>query len=282
MKIRPFTATDADYAAFFAVFDAVWVDQKVDPDHFRHHDAGWNQDYLYARLLAEEAGQVVGVAIGMEGWWLTEPGSFYLNVLVHPDWRRRAIGSELYQSIKAEIQATGKEIRHYTAETRADQVGGLAFLARHGYSEQSRYPRSELQLADVDWSRLASSDARMAELGITIEPLSELMASHPDWREQLYELEWIFEQDEPSPDEHNKMPFDTWCQRRLETPLFRPEGWFVALAGGRFVGMSCLWPNRQMAARMHTGWTGVDRPFRRQGVATAMKLRAAAFARSRG
>ena len=282
MKIRKFAATDADYAAFFALMDAVWTDQKVDPDHFRHYDASWNPAYLYQRLLAEEDGQVIGVAIGMESWWLAEAGSFYLTVLVHPDWRRRTIGTQLYESLKDDIHDSDKEIRQYTAETRADQIGGLAFLARHGFCEDHRYPRSELQLATVDWSRQAIYDARMAEQNIAIEPLSALMAKHRDWREQLYELEWVFAQDEPTPEEHAKTPFAEWCKRRLETPLFMPEGWFVAVSGGRFVGLSCLWPDKQIPERMHTGWTGVDRPFRRRGLATAMKLRAAAFARSRG
>ena len=63
----------------------------------------------------------------------------------------------------------------------------------------------------------------------------------------------------------------------LDDPALDPEAWFVALHNGRWIGMSNLWLNDAQRQRLDVGLTGTLRPFRRQGVATALKLHTIRF-----
>jgi GNAT superfamily N-acetyltransferase len=78
-----------------------------------------------------------------------------------------------------------------------------------------------------------------------------------------------------------QVPFDRWCQDILDSPLFLEDGYFVAIDGGEYVGMSNLWANRA-SDDLNTGLTGVVRSYRRRGIATALKVRAIAYARAQG
>ncbi len=53
----------------------------------------------------------------------------------------------------------------------------------------------------------------------------------------------------------------------------------MAVDGDEYVGMSNLWDDRASDA-LYTGLTGVKRSHRRRGIATALKVRAIAYARA--
>ena len=65
-------------------------------------------------------------------------------------------------------------------------------------------------------------------------------------------------------------------------PDYIPEGYFLALDGDRYVGMSSLWNRRVKKGEVYTKLTGVVRSHRRRGIATALKVRAHEFAKSIG
>jgi GNAT superfamily N-acetyltransferase len=56
----------------------------------------------------------------------------------------------------------------------------------------------------------------------------------------------------------------------------------IALEGNKWVGMSGLWASEADQEMLYTGLTGVVRSHRRKGIATAMKVRAVAFAKRYG
>ena len=68
----------------------------------------------------------------------------------------------------------------------------------------------------------------------------------------------------------------------LGSPGFNPDGQYLALDGGQWVGTSALWTSQAMPERLYTGLTGVVRSHRRMGIATALKVRAIGFAKEYG
>ena len=61
-----------------------------------------------------------------------------------------------------------------------------------------------------------------------------------------------------------------------------PEALFLARAGDRYLGYTCLNVRESDGDTLIQGWTGVRPEERGQGLATALKLRAAAYAKSCG
>lgn len=75
--------------------------------------------------------------------------------------------------------------------------------------------------------------------------------------------------------------YRTWFLEKPETLL---EGWFVAVdkASGAYVGMSELQRNLEDPERLNTGFACVARAYRRQGIATALKVKGLEFAKAHG
>ncbi len=65
-------------------------------------------------------------------------------------------------------------------------------------------------------------------------------------------------------------------------PWFDANAWALAKDGERWVGLSVLYIVSGKPDMLSSGLTGVIRPYRRQGIATALKLRNIAFARQYG
>jgi GNAT superfamily N-acetyltransferase len=118
--------------------------------------------------------------------------------------------------------------------------------------------------------------------GITILALSELRHMDTDWQRQLYELDWVLTLDEPQPDTPTKLPFEQYVKREIDAPGFLPDGWFVALDAGDYVGMAQLHKNEEDAEQLRMGFTGVIRGYRQRGVATALKVHTIAYAQRVG
>lgn len=282
LAIRNFEANKANYQALFDIIDATWTDEKVDVDSFMHMEKNRNPKHYFGRVVAEVDKQIVGSCMFSETWWTTVPNEYRINVSVLPSYRKQGIGSALYDYAAKQIVKDGHTIECIRSSSREDQSAGNQFLLKRSFVEDNRYPRSELQLAKFVTAPFAHYEQRMADQGIVIKPLSQVIPTDSGWQQKIYELSWVFEQDEPTPEEPTKIPFDEWVKDELENPQFRPEGWAMALDGERYAGMSCLWPDKHFPDRLHTGWTGVDRPYRKRGIATAMKLKAIEYARAYG
>ena len=57
-----------------------------------------------------------------------------------------------------------------------------------------------------------------------------------------------------------------------------PKGWFVALDGEQYIGLTVLEKGSDNVERLMTSFTGVRRAYRRRGIATALKVHSIQFA----
>jgi mycothiol synthase len=282
MVIRPFANNQADYLALTAVYNAVYPEEPASLAEWQYRDAVWNPRYYYERFLAVVAGRVVGVGRAMEPAWSYRPGKYDLDVAVHPNFRRRGIGSALYDQIIATLGEREPAPNLLTTQTLESQGDGLHFLRQRGFQPLLRVIRSRLELEHFDPSPYQERAARLAARNIRLLTISELAPHDPDWQHKLWELMWQINQDVPYADAPTRTPFEEFQKRTLQNPLFSGERFFIALDGEQFVGLTDLWPVPSMPERLDIWLTGVIRSHRRLGIATALKLRAIAYARQVG
>ena len=137
----------------------------------------------------------------------------------------------------------------------------------------------------VAWVRLslslddeASATPTRSLAGLTITSLQELGDSESH-RHLVYDLNRACSADIPGRGDF--FTFEEYVPLRFDAPGARLDGIVLALDHDRAVGLCQLTcpPGRRWA---FIEMTGVLRPYRRQGVATAMKLRALATARTWG
>lgn len=280
VSFRPFRDTESDYEAIVAVENANHPDSPFSASERRFYDETRDQKYLFERIVAEENGRVVGFASYGQPWWSFKEGKYFFGIQVHPDWHDADVGGALYGKVSEELRA--HRPTQLVSDCREDQQYMVELLCTLGYEAVMRMPQSELDVQQFDSSRFAAICDKVRNSGIRVENLAVVVDEDADWKRKLWDLEWEILQDVPSPEPLTRMTFELWEKRVLESPNFALDGQTIARDGDRFIGMSGLWTSEANPKKLYTGLTGVIRTHRRQGIATAMKVKGIVFAQVNG
>lgn len=280
MKITIATQSDQEYAAFAALEKLEWGNSAPTVEQLKHWDAIAPADQIRQTFAVEIDGQVMGRAVYGHTTWVFEPNKFYLYLIVHPDYRRQGVGTAIYQWLLADL-AQHRPVKLLVG-TREDKPSALAFLQKEGFTQVMRYPLSRLDLTDFDPGRYATTLQQVADSGITITTIAQLTKSDPDYRMKAYEMDREISPDVPHFGTPTVPTFEQYQKYTFDNPSCLPDGWFVALDGQEYVGLSNLWRNFHDDKQWDTGFTGVKRSHRRRGIATALKVNALAYAKSQG
>ncbi|MEI8308026.1 MAG: GNAT family N-acetyltransferase [Chloroflexales bacterium] len=280
LTIRPFKASDADYADAVRVGNAVFPEYIDTVDDWRFEDANRAAYIQRRRWLADLGGATVAYGNYSQFESMYHPRKFSIFVAVLPTHQGQGIGSALYNEI---VSALGRlEPISLRARTRADMSGSMRFLQSRGYQEDMREWESRLDMDAFDLAPYAGHEATLRAEGIRIATMTDLLERDPDCHEKLWALDVELTNDVPQPEPHTlitREAFESWV---FGNPNFLPDGYFVALDGLDYVGSSALWNSQADPTELYTGLTGVRRIYRRRGIALALKLRGIAYARQRG
>jgi GNAT superfamily N-acetyltransferase len=280
LTIRPFTASDADYADAVRVVNAVYPEYIDTVEDWRFEDANRAPHIQRRRWLADLGGATVAYGNYSQFEDMYHPRKFGVFVAVLPDHQGQGIGAALYNEI---VLAVGRlEPISLRSRAREDMARSVRFLSARGYVEDMREWESRLDVDTFDPAPYAGHEAALRADGLRIATLAELLEKDPGCREKLWALDVELVRDVPHPEPHTPITreaFDSWV---FGNPNFLPDGYFVALDGVDYVGSSALWNSRADPTELYTGLTGVRRAYRRRGIALALKLRGIAYARQRG
>ncbi len=277
LLISDFDYSDADYAAIVAVGNLVYPEYPDTVEDWKHGDAHRPAHLKYHRWLARLGEQVVAYANYSQHESMYNPQLFHVEIAVRPDHEGRGIGRAIYATI-GEALAPFDPIR-LRCRTRADKAHALRFIAALGYNEDHRDWESRLDVTSFDPAPYADHEARVRANGITVRTAEELLASDPDARRKLYELDLKLSEDVPHPEPQTGFTYESFEHFVFNNPSALFDGFFVAVDGEHYVGMSNLWKSQADASELYTGLTGVRRDYRRRGIALALKLRAIDYAR---
>jgi len=147
-----------------------------------------------------------------------------------------------------------------------------------GFAHRVRFENIVLD----EYSSLIS---KLDSKGIQFYDAKNEMKDFPDHYKKLEELMWNFFQDMPMPEgiAHTRIPFDQFMkyQNRFEEKLYGIE--IVAVDGEKYIGSTDIYVMPK--SDPYTAWTGslgVRREYRRQGIATALKVKAFEKLRAKG
>ena len=273
LLIRDFDET-RDFPAVVQITNRAWPDR---PGTVEEWEDWWNRrntSYFFHRDVIEVNGQMVAWGDVSESEWEYVPGKYNLNINVDPDWRGRGIATRWYQHALENVLAK-RDLKPIllAVGTREDQPEARSMLAKLGFEQKKRYPRSLLDVAAFDPAPLAWAFDKIQQHGIVLKRLSDLQQSDPDWQRKLYDMDSEVAKDIPSPEEITPPSFEDYIKEALSGINFEPRAWFVALDGEQYVGLTQLWTDQALPTKLYTGLTGVKRSHRRKGIATALKVR---------
>jgi L-amino acid N-acyltransferase YncA len=283
LYIRPWTP--ADYPALVAAHNAAYLDAAGEPigkitlDELREMDDTRPAHCGFARWVAELDGAVVGAGEYDQAPHRFHPRKFWLELYVHPAHQGRGVGGALYDQVLTGLAARDPIV--IRTNIRADQERSLGFIQARGWYETGRIWESDLDPAQADLSSFADTDARMAALGVTIHTLPELAADR-DRDRKLYDLVWEVRQDLPAYDPPTQEPWDVFLRDRLHHPSIPPDGYFVAVRDGEYLGYVYHRTDETDPGVLHVAQLGTARKARGQGIAGALKVREVRYAQTHG
>jgi GNAT superfamily N-acetyltransferase len=194
------------------------------------------------------------------------------ELYVAPHARGRGIGAALYARAEAFARGRGAATLDAWFYQEDAHGPGSAFLQRRGFAEHQRRITSHLDLASFDAERFADHIASVERSGVRLLVYDEMFDS-VEQRHRLYALFGSF---------YTMAPYEQW-----EAVYFRSTDWpervlVLAETSGRWVGLSFIAPFNRAAGVARIPFTGMLPECRGRGIATALKVRAAALAQARG
>lgn len=282
LTISDFTGTEEEYAGVVAAHNGAWPDEPMTLESVKHRDASRSPNYYYRRVLGRVGERIVAVGFARESSWSYRPGKYYVGMDIHADFEDPRHRAQIYHLLVDALFQREPAPVLLTANAREDKAEQVRFLTERGFVAVMRFPRSRLFVDQFDFAPYAGLVERVEAGGIRIASLAELMKSDPEWQRHYYDLDWAGTQDEPSPEPLTGLPFDDFTAQIFGSPNFMPEGIFLALDGDAWVGLSGLDRDLARPDHLETGFTTVLRSHRRRQIATALKLKAIAFAKAYG
>jgi mycothiol synthase len=241
LEIRPSIAPEPTYEIVAACQRAVYGEPELALEHLRNT---WD---FWKGFTAWEAGRAVGTS-AVRGDDLV--------VFVHPDVRRRGIGTQL---LRAGEKAAPLDVLQADAVTL--EPAAAPFLRANGYEKVW-----EIWLMGVDLTAVPVEEPRWPD-GIEVRTVrTEDAAAVKKLLDEAYAAE----------PEHRPVPFDEWRQVMLGDPSFDPDVWLLAESGGELAAAALNWREGYVKDLVvHPAW-------RRRGLGEALLRRTFASFRERG
>lgn len=284
LGLTPFTLepfnyeSDAQYEAVVALNNAHFPEYPDTPDDWKRWDKKRNPDHLYERYIVREPSNDAIVACGyvMHTSGSFHPQKFRIGGFVARECEGNGIGRNLYNHLLQCLEPHNPI--KLEIDTRSDLARAVRFIEDRGYKEATREYCSELDLNTFDASRFAGYARRSAEAGVVIKSLTELIATDPDHKRKIYDMNTAIMHDVPWHDTYTPHPYEQWLKFFDDAHNRIDDAFLIATDGDDYVGVTMLFKSGATTDRLFTGLTGVLRSHRRKGVAIALKLQSLGYA----
>jgi GNAT superfamily N-acetyltransferase len=262
MQIRELDP-EADAAQVVELLVATIPTIVTSTEEWLHRQLTLPQRAQLLSLVAEVDGTIVG--LGGAGCVFFGGGgeNGFLNVRVHPEYRRRGIGNDLYRLLREHILSLDVARAASMFDESAESV---AFARKRGWSEERAETLSTLDPRTV-------TDPPPSD--VELVPVAQL-DTH-----ELHRLDEEATRDMPSLVPVDEIPYDEWLGFVWESPLFTREGSYGAVVDGRVAAISFLTASPEHG-RAFNMFTATGREYRGRGLAFAVKLASTRWAAEHG
>ena len=274
--VRP--STPEDYPLLARISTAAFPEYPSSAKEMEFNDARRDPKCRHGRWLAERGGEGVGYGEYGQRSSSYHPRRFLLQIIVAPESQGLGLGKALYEQVMTSLaEFDPLSVR---AQVRSDKARTVRFLQERGFVEDMRSFESRLDLAAFDPAAWADAVSRVRALGIEFKTLGELEEEPGHWQKH-HAMGEELAADVPSAEARTPVEKDVWMSALLKNPGLVRDAYSFGVKGGEYVGATML-RSSQSDNDLTTGLTGVRRPYRRQGVALALKVETLAWAKRNG
>lgn len=269
-------SSSADYPAIGELYTLLNPGRPVTAVDLLEADRGRDPKYQMQRWVAVSDHRVVGVGSYFQREWFYHPRKFRISVLVHPDYRRRGVGSALYAQILDGLNSLDPIA--LICDTYADCHESIRFLEGRGFEIFIRDRTLRLNLDSFDGSAYDDYETPLLAQGIRLKSAAEL-AGDPDRDQKLYALDQIITTDAPQHEYAPERSLAEYIDFAITGSSALPDALSVAVHGDDYIGFTQVMDGGDRT--LYQLLTGVRPEYRRRHIALALKLRTIAYAQAR-
>jgi GNAT superfamily N-acetyltransferase len=249
-------------------------------ENWRHHDP----DYFHDILVAEIDGQIIGFIHIGQGQ-KENSHIFFFDLFVHPQFQHQGIGTELYKQFISIVQSLGCTKIISEIYEHPNWSSGKSFFEKHQFEHISTNREYSLDLQQIDFSQYKKLLTDVFDKGFSFsEPVKDGRNSDEHYK-KLESLRWSYFQDMPYPEgiTPTRGNYDLWLKTHK---LFEKTHYGIELIVlnqiGDYVGCTKLEADNCEPKKCWTSNLGVIKEYRRQKLATALKIEALKRLQKRG
>jgi len=217
-------------------------------------------------FVAASGQEIIGFCSAQRQAGTYHPRKFMLELGVSLDFRRKGIGSALYDAMTSHLQPFS--VISLSVQVAESDVGSVKFATDRGFAEQKRDFVSELSVPSFDMSLFVESKAKMAEQGVEIRCFDEL--DSPDFRRTWYDLFCEVRQDVPRSEPPTPITFEFFDEQVINEPDLARTATLFAFKDGQCIGFTGGFHDKDNSL-LDQWLTAVKREYRGLGVAFALK-----------
>ncbi len=280
-KIEEFDYTDASYADCVEINNLHFELYPDTVDDWKRWDKVRDPKRYFKRIAMRDTQRQKLVAVGAVGnvHWGYHPRKYFVDLTVHPEYEGQGVGKSLYHALRADVEAT-KPIS-FESHTASHKPRGIRFLEDRNYELKTREYASRLELDRFDPTPFQAYLERVQASKIEFINHDELQRRFPDdWLRRLYEADSEMAMDIPYHEKPEPDPYEIWKKRHEDRPNHIPETYLLAMDGDEIAGLTVLRKSGATTDTLFTGFTAVKRPYRRRGLAMALKVANLSYAKA--
>ena len=280
IQIKNFNETNEEFKELARIDNLVNHDSISHPDDDKRE---WNirdKNIIRNRLLLYKDNTLIGVLYYSQGRAENSKTVFY-TLNLDPDYDNQGFRKLLFDKLLIEVKAFNCNLVHTSIYEHPNYSEHKKLLVKEGFKLVQTNREYSCDIRKIDLKKYKNLISRLDKNGIKFYDSKEEMVNNdkkfPNHFKKLENLEWILEKDIPIPDgiKHTRMPFNHWQKVCLDFYNNSYGVDIVAVKNKEYIGSTYLevYPK----AEPHKAWTGhlgVVRKFRRQGIATALKIKA--------
>ncbi|HSH03408.1 MAG TPA: GNAT family N-acetyltransferase [Anaerolineae bacterium] len=286
--LRLFQPKRTEYEEIVRVYNVGHPEEPASAEVWQHWDAHRSPDSNFQRYVVTLAGKIGGYGYSLR----TEPGAdkFRFGIFLLPEWETADLIARFYDYVMGcclalkptALKPTALKPTVLICQIVEGEERKRAWLEANGFQIVMRYPLSRLDVDRFDETQYERLWQEVAAEGIEVVDLVELAERDADWQRKVYELDMLLSSDVPRPTVFKPSTFEQYAGHMFGASTFVPKGWWVALDGDKYVGMTALFKLGDGFKRLETGLTGVRQAYRRRGIAMVLKSRSIAWAQGVG
>jgi len=276
LSIKNFTETELEFKELARIDNLVNHDSVDHPDDDKREWKIRDKSLIRDRLLLYKDNLLIGAMYYSQGRAENNRTTFF-TLNIDPNFNIEESRELLYNRMLQEIKSYNSNKILTSVYDHPNYHLFKQFLLKNEFKLVQTNREYSCDIRKVDTKQYQSLIKKLESDGIRFYDSKEEMRDWPEHYKKLEELGWTYAQDFPIPDgvKHTRTPFKVAMQMQLDFEEYNYGTEIVAVKDGRYIASTDLEVyHKAEPYKAWTGGLGVLKEFRRQGIATALKIKA--------